>query len=91
MGAGDLPGRERCDRVVSAKEVCAGFVVDRIGEVDWNGQVEVASADQILAVDIHVGDSTGETVGEFALPVEAGLMHARCDEVGENAATSELR
>jgi hypothetical protein len=31
-GAGDLPGRERWHGVISAKEVGAGFVVDRIGE-----------------------------------------------------------
>ena len=31
---------------------------------------------------VHVGDSAGEAVGDFALEVQAGLVHARRDEIG---------
>ena len=72
--AGDLQGGEGWNRVVGAEKVRAGFVVDGIGEIHGNRQIDIASADQILAVNVHVRDAPRKAIGEFALEIEAGLM-----------------
>lgn len=77
-----LPGGEGIDGVEAVLKDGAGGIEDGIGESDGRRKVNVESADEVFAVDVEIGDGDGGVVGDFALEREAGLLHARGDEVG---------
>jgi len=51
-------------------------------------EIDVEGADEMLAVDVEIGDGDGGVVGDFAFESETGLLDARGDEVRANAETS---
>ena len=67
--SGELPGGEGVDVVVSAEEVHPGIVVDRIGDLGWRGQIDVACSDQILTMNIHIGNAGGKAMRNFTFDV----------------------
>ena len=79
---GELPGGEGIDGVEAVLKDGAGGIEDGIGESDGRRKVNVESADEVFAVDVEIGDGDSGVVGDFALEREAGLLHARGDEVG---------
>src|SRR5205085_6174285 len=61
--------------VVGAQKVGSGIVVYRIGDSGWRRQIDVAGADQIFTVNIHIGNTGGKAVRDLTLNVQASLLH----------------
>ena len=78
---GVLPGGEGIDGVVAVLKDRAGGIEDGIGEGDRRREIDVERADEMFAVNVEIGDGDGGVAGDFAFESEAGLLHARGDEV----------
>ena len=79
---GVLPGGKGIDCVETVLKNRAGGIEEGISEGDGLRKVDIERPNEMFAVDVEVGDGDGGMVGDFAFEREAGLLHARSDEIG---------
>ena len=79
--AGKLPGREGIDSVVAADENGAGGIENGVSERGGLREIYVERADQVFSTNIEQGQGHRGAAHHFLFQSQAGLLHARSDEV----------
>src|SRR5579872_580206 len=79
--AGELPGREGIDLIVSALEDGARGIKDRISKSSWRQQVDVKGTDQVLSTHIEQRYGHRGAIDDLSFEGHARLLHPRSHEV----------
>ena len=80
--AGKLPGGEGIDRVVAAGENGAGGIEYGVSQRGGLREIYVERTDQVFSTNIEQGQGNRSVADHFLFQSQAGLLHARGDEVG---------